>query len=297
MARNVEVKARVRDAAALRQRVAAIAPGPGEAIEQQDTFFPCVRGRLKYRRLDALRGELIHYERPDESGPKLSRYTVVPCEGHALRDALAAALGVRAELRKRRMLHLSGRTRIHLDRVDGLGDFLELEVVLADGEDEAAGEAEAQALLAKLGVAREDLVTGAYVDLLERGSDRLSAAEGPPVWHLVVPQFPVRDVHVTTKWYGEVLGLPVDFTWEDEYGSVCAGGVKINFVRQQEPPRGQVCCIDVDDPDALHARCLEAGAPIVMPLANQAWGLREFAVEDPNGHWLRISRPLREDES
>jgi predicted adenylyl cyclase CyaB len=81
---------------------------------------------------------------------------------HAL---LATALTTRGIVTKERHVYLAGRTRIHLDRVDGLGDFIELEVVLAPEDDEDGGTAEALALLAKLGVPPADLVARAYVDL------------------------------------------------------------------------------------------------------------------------------------
>jgi len=85
-----------------------------------------------------------------------------------MRNVLAAAYGEKAVVRKIRHLYLVGRTRIHLDRVEGLGDFLELEVVLA-GEDETGdGEAEAHVLMKQLGISRADLVPDAYVDLLEK---------------------------------------------------------------------------------------------------------------------------------
>ena len=59
-----------------------------------------------------------------------------------------------------------GRTRVHLDAVVGLGAFMELEVVLADGEVEVAGEAEARRLMAGLGIENSALCEGAYVDML-----------------------------------------------------------------------------------------------------------------------------------
>ena len=71
-------------------------------------------------------------------------------------------------MRKQRTLYLAGRTRIHVDRVEGLGDFVELEVVLGEGEAVDAGLREAHDLMARLGIAAPALVEGAYVDLLAR---------------------------------------------------------------------------------------------------------------------------------
>jgi len=166
VARNVEIKARVRDAARLRERALALADGPPELIVQTDTFFAVPSGRLKLRAFADGGGELIFYERPDAAGPKTSRYGIAPvADAAALLAVLAAALPRRGVVRKERELLLAGRTRIHLDRVDALGDFLELEVVLAEGEDAAAGEAEARQLLRRLGIEDADLVSGAYIDL------------------------------------------------------------------------------------------------------------------------------------
>jgi predicted adenylyl cyclase CyaB len=78
------------------------------------------------------------------------------------------AYGEAGRVRKQRTLFLAGRTRIHLDRVEGLGSFLELEVVLADDEPPAKGIAEAHRLMEQLGVASTQLVEGAYVDLLSK---------------------------------------------------------------------------------------------------------------------------------
>jgi predicted adenylyl cyclase CyaB len=171
MARNVEIKARIESIEALLPAARAIAGGEPETIEQDDSFFPCPHGRLKLRDFGDGRGELIQYERPDASGPKTSTYVRSPTASPAtLREALERALGTLGRVRKRRLLLLAGRTRIHLDRVEGLGDFLELEVVLRDGEADVDGVAEAHALMARLGVQPTQLRRGAYLDLL--GADR-----------------------------------------------------------------------------------------------------------------------------
>lgn len=167
MPHNVEIKARVADRAALEARVRALADRGPEDLAQEDTFFACPRGRLKLRALAPDHGELIAYERPDAAGPKVSSYAIARTSSPGvLRDVLTRALGASGRVRKRRRLYHLGRTRIHLDSVEELGEFLELEVVLGEGEDLAAGQTVADALLRDLGVAREDLVAGAYVDLL-----------------------------------------------------------------------------------------------------------------------------------
>lgn len=167
MARNVEIKARVEDLPALEARAAALADRDPMDIAQDDTFFHCATGRLKLRRFSASEGELIFYRRADASGPKESFYLRTPTsEPDALRETLAQAWGVAGRVIKQRKLFLAGRTRIHLDRVQGLGDYMELEVVLRDGESAEAGLQEAQTLMQRLHIAPAQLVAGAYVDLL-----------------------------------------------------------------------------------------------------------------------------------
>lgn len=171
MARNIEIKARVASLAAVESLAAALSGEEPVAIAQDDTFFACPDGRLKLRAFSDGTGELIFYRRADDTGPKESFYVISPTSSpDTLRDALGLAYGVIGRVRKQRLLFMAGRTRIHLDRVEGLGEFLELEVVLRDGESAEAGMAEARELLASLRIAPEQLVSGAYLDLLaQRG--------------------------------------------------------------------------------------------------------------------------------
>lgn len=167
MHRNVEIKATIASVEALLPRVAALSQQGPTPITQDDTFFRCANGRLKLRSFSDHAGELIFYRRADHAGPKESFYVLSPTASPAtLREALTLAHGQIGRVRKQRALFISGRTRIHLDRVEGLGDFLELEVVLQDGESSEVGQREAQALMAQLGVAPAQLIDVAYLDLL-----------------------------------------------------------------------------------------------------------------------------------
>jgi len=167
MPRNIEIKARVDDLAAIGAVAAALADrGPFEIV-QDDTFFRCDRGRLKLRSFPDGTGELIFYRRADERGPKTSFYVRAPTSApDALRDALALAHGEAGRVRKHRTLFVVGRTRVHLDSVEGLGSFVELEVVMDDGDEAAAAIQEAHDLMGRLGIAPSQLVVGAYVDMM-----------------------------------------------------------------------------------------------------------------------------------
>jgi len=167
VAQNIEIKARVPDLAVVEARARSVADqGPFE-LDQDDTFFACSNGRLKLRELASDRGELIFYQRPDISGPKLSQYFISPTPTPSLlRDTLTRALGVVGRVRKHRRLYLAENTRIHLDQVEGLGSFLELEVVLSPVQSIADGEVVAHRLLSVLGISESDLEPVAYVDLL-----------------------------------------------------------------------------------------------------------------------------------
>jgi adenylate cyclase class IV len=148
-------------------RVAAIATGGPIPIEQDDTFFVCRNGRLKLRTFAPHRGELIFYRRADQSGPKESFYLrSVTSDPNIMREALGLAYGEAGRVRKQRTLYMIGRTRVHLDRVEELGDFLELEVVLDDNESLDVGTREAQDLMTRLGIGHSQLIDHAYVDLL-----------------------------------------------------------------------------------------------------------------------------------
>ena len=169
MARNIEIKARVADMDALAARAAAIADSGPVDIPQDDTFFRCDNGRLKLRTYADGSGELIFYRRADQGGPKESFYVLAPTAApDALREALTLANGQAGRVVKHRTVFLVGRTRVHLDRVEGLGDFMELEVVLAEDEPPEAGVHEAHELMARLQIPADCLVEGAYHDLLRQ---------------------------------------------------------------------------------------------------------------------------------
>jgi adenylate cyclase class IV len=195
MAQNIEIKARATNVASQLKLAEQISDKALEILVQRDTFFKVADGRLKLREFHddsrdtvsdtvsdtraARAAQLIFYRRIDTSGPKLSEYYITETDdAMGLKSVLQKAYGIRQVVNKVRSLYMVGRTRLHFDAVENLGDFIELEVVLGEHDSVQGGEApsetraqaraEAEALMQQLNIQASDLIDVAYVDLLEK---------------------------------------------------------------------------------------------------------------------------------
>ena len=171
----IEVKARCHDVEAMRQRLGELAAAAAASAASSATPPPHrhpQRFSKTTRFSSAPRVRLIFYVRGDGAGAKQTDFVVSKTDAPAaLRECLALAYGVLGRVQKTRTVFQLGRgVRAHLDQVLGLGGFVELEVVL-DGAvvDAARGEALIGEAMAALGIRREDLLSGAYLDLLMAG--------------------------------------------------------------------------------------------------------------------------------
>jgi adenylate cyclase class 2 len=168
---NIEIKARCADLAAAREGARRLGAAHVGLDRQVDTYFRTRVGRLKLRESCLSGGQLIPYLRPDREGPKRSDYQVVPLsDAVGVKRIMSEILGVHRVVTKEREIFLYENVRIHLDRVDGLGDFLELEAIV-DGTASAEAEARRKVarLMEELGVREDDLVALSYEGLLGEG--------------------------------------------------------------------------------------------------------------------------------
>jgi adenylate cyclase, class 2 len=164
--RNLELKARDHDPARSLTACRDLGAEDRGTLTQRDTYFEVPHGRLKLRE-EPGRAMLIAYERPDLEGNKESRYRLVEVpDPDALREALSTTLGVRVVVTKTRRLFAHENVRIHLDRVDGLGDFIEFEAVAAGGDDPSGFTAGLDSLREAFAIREEDLLAASYSDLL-----------------------------------------------------------------------------------------------------------------------------------
>ena len=174
--RNVELKARDPDPARTLERALAVGADDRGEIRQRDTYFSGARGRLKLREQETggspLWDELIEYSRADSTDARTSTYRRVPVADVApLREALDAAYGTLGTVTKRRRLLLWEGVRIHLDEVEGLGSYVELEAVAEVGSDLSGEHDKVERLREELGIEDRHLVATSYSDLLLAAAD------------------------------------------------------------------------------------------------------------------------------
>jgi adenylate cyclase class IV len=171
--RNLEIKATTESLAPTRRRLRVL-PGAGRhaVLRQTDWYFRVPSGRLKLRVAGGGRsGEVIAYLRPDRTAARTSEFQRLPTTDAAgTRKLLERMLGADGCVRKRREVWLYKNARIHLDTVEGLGRFIEIEVVVTQGLPQAR--ALMKQLCDAIGIGPADLIGGSYGELRKSKAQR-----------------------------------------------------------------------------------------------------------------------------
>lgn len=162
----VELKARYEDLGKARALLAG-AERVG-TFRQADTYFSLGERRLKVRAVEGRKdGQLIYYERPDRGGVRASLVLLADLPDAAVvLDILRRTFPVQAEVRKTREVYRLEGVQVHLDVVDGLGRFLELERVVSGEAEEKEERARLESLARYFQVPPEDFMASSYSDLL-----------------------------------------------------------------------------------------------------------------------------------
>lgn len=166
---NIEIKATYSDLFKARKIAQDHATGYVGVLHQIDTYFQTKRGRLKLRKINGEKAELIPYFKDYSLGPMQSNYSVLATnEPDKLQSILNHILGEFAVVDKKREVFLIDNIRIHLDQVKDLGSFVEFEAVYDDSQSKNK-EIEIQKvnkLMETFGITKEDLLDKSYIDYL-----------------------------------------------------------------------------------------------------------------------------------
>lgn len=161
---NIEIKARCADPERVRSLLREANARVAGTDQQADTYFHVPAGRLKLREGN-IENSLIFYRRPNQVGPKTSDVVLVPNPG-AIKPVLEAALGVRKIVRKRREIYYVANIKFHIDEVEGLGWFVEIEAAGSPHDDRAALLAQCREWMEKFAIDEADLLTNSYSEML-----------------------------------------------------------------------------------------------------------------------------------
>ncbi len=165
---NLEAKFKPRNLEVAKEKAEALGYLLKGTHRQADTFFRVQHGRLKLREQDGS-AELIYYARENSAGLQRSRYEIFPLareQRETMREMLTGALGVLGTVKKERMLLERDNVRLHLDRVDGLGDFGEIEALVASDEEMVNCRDAIDELLSALEIRRANLISASYLEML-----------------------------------------------------------------------------------------------------------------------------------
>lgn len=168
---NYEFKGRLRNEAHVRKVLRKLRARLVGTDHQVDTYLKVSAGRLKVRE-GRIENALIFYERANVRRPRAARIAMMPlAKRSAMRAILARALGVRAVVRKQREIYFVGKVKVHVDRVRGLGKFVEVEAI-SRGSDLRRIRRQAQEFQKLFEIRASDLVPQSYSDLILRRSRR-----------------------------------------------------------------------------------------------------------------------------
>lgn len=164
---NIEIKARCEKQEKIRQILLDRKADFRGTDHQIDTYFEAPKGRLKLRQ-GSIENNLIHYERADQTGPKASEVHLYACgDSEALKATLTAALEVKVAVDKQREIYFIDNVKFHLDRVEQLGTFVEIEAIDSDGSiGRARLNEQCNYYLNLFGIEEKDLLQNSYSDML-----------------------------------------------------------------------------------------------------------------------------------
>jgi predicted adenylyl cyclase CyaB len=172
----VELKVRVGDPTGLAVRLREEGAQFRTTLHQRDVYFPARFGRLKLRSQSPGEDQLVQYRRANLASTKDSRIELAALpRGHGIERVLRTALGVDVVVSKTRRVYEWQGTRVHLDRVDELGNFLEFEQPVRSAAEASRAHRDLKVKLARLGISPGALERVSYSDLLRRRTVRAPA--------------------------------------------------------------------------------------------------------------------------
>jgi len=170
MPANIEIKAQCKNPEITETKIKTLTDNIIGLDLQSDTYFKTKNGRFKLRESTIDGNYLIPYLRPNNLESKRSDYDKIPVQdAQKVKSLFENILGIQCVVRKKRKIYLYENVRIHLDEVDQLGSFIELEAVFnGRHEEEKVQRKKIEFLMNELSIGKESLVAESYENLMQK---------------------------------------------------------------------------------------------------------------------------------
>lgn len=172
---NIEIKAKLSDPQKIRDILEKLNADYKGCDHQIDTYFKCKEGRLKLRSGN-IENSLIFYERKNQKGPKSSNVLFERLKpGNKIKNILTKVYDIKIEVNKQRHIYFIDNVKFHVDSVEGLGKFVEIEAIDSDGKigPEKLNK-QCNKYIQLLGIRNEEMIEESYSDLLLRKLETLN---------------------------------------------------------------------------------------------------------------------------
>ncbi|MFX1285814.1 MAG: class IV adenylate cyclase [Promethearchaeota archaeon] len=167
--RNIEFKAKCSNTGKIKKILISRNADYKGTDYQVDTYFKVNSGRMKIRE-GTIENALIYYERIDTRKPKQSNVSLFPLNSNSsssLKEILTKSLGVLVIVEKKRAIYYIENVKFHVDTIENLGSFIEVEAIDHEG---IIGieklQEQCHFYLELIGVSEEDLISSSYSDLV-----------------------------------------------------------------------------------------------------------------------------------
>ncbi len=162
---NIEIKARCANPAGAAETLTGLGAEHKGTDHQVDTYYKVDEGRLKLREGN-IENNLIFYKRSDHAGPKRSDVVLHPCGNDpGLKIILEQTLGILVVVDKLRDIYFIDNVKFHIDQVEGLGSFIEIEAIGEEGEEFGLNR-QCNHFIDALNIGEDQLISISYSDLL-----------------------------------------------------------------------------------------------------------------------------------
>lgn len=168
MKKNLELKLKINSIAIIEKMILNLNIGYNSEFFQEDIYYHFNKGLLKVR-IEGNEKFLIFYLRDEKKKDRWSNYSILKLTEEKYRKFLDKSYNEVIRVKKTRKLFIYKNTRIHLDRVDKLGEFLELETVV--NQDDVSAKMEFDEVVTHLNLDLSKQINDSYKNMLMRTYD------------------------------------------------------------------------------------------------------------------------------